>query len=241
MLRYIDSEKMGRSVHEWLDSHHHFSFARYYDPSNMQFGDLRVLNDDLVKPRSGFDTHPHKNMEVLSYVVRGELTHADSMGNRSSLTRGQVQYMSAGTGIFHSEYNDHNSEMLRFLQIWILPDRNGHEPNYGDWKFDVEERRDRWLPIAAGIHNADNGAPIRIHADIYAYATILTKDADLEFIVSQGRQAYMVLIEGAVEIGADAGAIRLSERDALEITEQTIHIHALADSHIFLIEMAKSA
>jgi redox-sensitive bicupin YhaK (pirin superfamily) len=151
--------------------------------------------------------------------------------------------MSAGTGIFHSEYNNHESEMLRFLQIWILPDRNGHEPNYGDWKFGVEERVDRWLPIAAGVHNADNGAPIRIHADIYAYATILDKDAELEFIVSQGRQAYMVLIEGAAEVGADAdaGVIRLSERDALEITEQTIHIRALADSHIFLIEMAKSS
>jgi redox-sensitive bicupin YhaK (pirin superfamily) len=237
MLRYIDSEKMGRSVHAWLDSRHHFSFAEYYNPANMQFGDLRVLNDDLVKPGGGFDMHPHKNMEVLSYVVRGELTHEDSMGNRSSLTRGQVQYMSAGTGVFHSEYNERDDEPLRFLQIWILPDRNGYAPNYGDCRFALEDRIDRWLPIAAGAENADNGAPIRVHADVYAFAAILTQGSELEFIVSQGRQAYMVLIEGAAEVG-DIG---LAACDALEIAEETIVLRAARGAHVFLIEMAKSA
>jgi redox-sensitive bicupin YhaK (pirin superfamily) len=237
MLRYIDSEKMGRSVHLWLDSRHHFSFAEYYNPDNMQFGDLRVLNDDLVNPGRGFDIHPHKNMEVLSYVVNGELTHEDSMGNRSSLTRGQVQYMSAGTGIFHSEYNNRDDETLRFLQIWILPDRNGYEPNYGEYRFGLEERMNRWLPIAAGVNNADNGAPIRIHADIYAFASILTRDSDLEFVVSRNRQAYMVLIEGEVTVNG----LRLSACDALEITEETINLRAASDAHILLIEMAKSA
>jgi redox-sensitive bicupin YhaK (pirin superfamily) len=236
MLRHIHSEKMGRSVHDWLDSRHHFSFAEYYNPANMQFGDLRVLNDDLVKPGRGFDMHPHKNMEVLSYVVRGELTHGDSMGNRSSLTRGQVQYMSAGTGVFHSEYNNSADETLRFLQIWILPDKSGCAPNYGEYRFALEDRLNRWLPLVAGENNADNGAPIRIHADVYAYATILTQGGDLEFIVSQNRQAYMVLIEGAVEVNG----LRLSARDALEITEETIHLRADADAHILLIEMAKS-
>ncbi|MDR2296481.1 MAG: pirin family protein [Clostridiales Family XIII bacterium] len=237
MLRYIDGKKLGRSVHAWLDSRHHFSFAEYYNPANMQFGDLRVLNDDLVRPGKGFDTHPHKNMEVLSYVVRGELTHEDSMGNRSSLTRGQVQYMSAGTGIFHSEYNNRADEPLRFLQIWILPDRNGYAPCYGEYRFALEERMNRWLPIAAGANNADNGSPIRIHADVYAFATILTQGGDLEFIVSRNRQAYMVLIEGAVRVGE----LSLFACDALEITEQTIRLHALENAHILLIEMAKSA
>ncbi|MDR2088257.1 MAG: pirin family protein [Clostridiales Family XIII bacterium] len=237
MLRYIDSKKMGRSVHAWLDSRHHFSFAEYYDPSNMQFGDLRVLNDDLVKPGRGFDMHPHKNMEVLSYVVDGELTHADSMGNRSSLTRGQVQYMSAGTGIFHSEYNNRYDETLRFLQIWILPNRNGYAPNYGEHRFALEDRVNRWLPIAAGADNADNGAPIRIHADIYAFAAILTQGSELEFIVSQNRQAYMVLIEGEAEVNG----LRLSACDALEITEETIRLRADREAHALLIEMAKSA
>jgi redox-sensitive bicupin YhaK (pirin superfamily) len=236
MLHHIPSDQMGRSLHEWLDSRHHFSFAEYYNPDNMQFGDLRVLNDDWVKPGSGFDAHPHKNMEIISYVVRGELTHTDSMGNKSSLTRGQVQYMSAGTGVVHSEYNRSKDEPLRFLQIWILPDQNGCEPNYGDWRFGLEERVNRWLPIAAGANNADNGSPIRVHADIYAYAAILTEGADLEFIVSPGRQAYMVLAEGE----ADVEGIRLSACDALEITEQTVNIRAVSEAHIFLIEMAKS-
>jgi redox-sensitive bicupin YhaK (pirin superfamily) len=235
MLRYIDGENLGRNIYEGIDSRHHFSFAEYYNPSNMQFGDLRVLNDDLVKPGAGFDMHPHKNMEVLSYVVSGELTHEDSMGNKRGLTRGQVQYMSAGTGVFHSEYNK-SDEMLRFLQIWILPDKNGHEPNYGDWRFGVEERINRWLPVAVGADNADNGAPIKIHADVYAFASILEKDKTLEFIVSQNRQAYLALIEGKIEIEDT----ELSAGDALEITEQGIYIRACEDAHMFLVEMAKS-
>jgi redox-sensitive bicupin YhaK (pirin superfamily) len=236
MLRYINGEKMGRNIYDGIDSRHHFSFAEYYNPSNMQFGDLRVLNDDLVRPGAGFDIHPHKNMEVLSYVVSGELTHEDSMGNKSGLTRGQVQYMSAGTGIFHSEYNNSKDETLRFLQIWILPDRNGHAPNYGDCRFGVEERKNRWLSVASGADNADNGAPIKVHADIYAFASILERDRILEFIVSQNRQAYMALIEGEAEVCG----INLSAGDALEITEQGIYIRAAEDAHMFLIEMAKS-
>lgn len=105
MIKFIDSKKMGRGKHDWLDSHFHFSFADYYNPQNMQFGVLRVINDDLVKPNTGFDTHPHKNMEIISYVVDGELSHSDSMNNQHTLTRGQVQYMSAGTGVLHSEHN----------------------------------------------------------------------------------------------------------------------------------------
>jgi redox-sensitive bicupin YhaK (pirin superfamily) len=105
MLHYIDHTKMGRGVHGWLDSHFHFSFAEYYNPENIQFGILRVINDDMVESQMGFDTHPHENMEIISYVVDGELTHGDSMGNKQTLTRGQVQYMSAGTGVLHSEYN----------------------------------------------------------------------------------------------------------------------------------------
>ena len=136
MLRYIDHTKMGRGIHGWLDSHFHFSFAEYYNPQNIQFGVLRVVNDDMVQPGTGFDTHPHQNMEILSYVVQGELTHADNMGNEQTLTRGQVQYMSAGTGVLHSEYNM-GKDLLRFLQIWILPDASGYQPNYGDYRLSL--------------------------------------------------------------------------------------------------------
>lgn len=122
MLRKIESKNMGSINMDWLKSIFHFSFAQYYNPDNMNFGVLRVINDDLIKANTGFDTHPHKDMEIISYVVRGQLTHGDSMGNENTLNRGHVQYMSAGTGVYHSEHNL-GEKTLRLLQIWILPDR----------------------------------------------------------------------------------------------------------------------
>jgi redox-sensitive bicupin YhaK (pirin superfamily) len=234
MLRYIDHGKMGRGIHGWLDSHFHFSFADYYNPKNMQFGILRVLNDDMVEPGTGFDTHPHENMEIISYVVDGELTHGDSMGNKQTLTRGQVQYMSAGTGVLHSEYNL-GKEGLRFLQIWILPDKEGYKPNYGDYRFKFEDRRDTWLPIASSTENEKSNAPIRIHSDINAYAAMVSKGKDLDFEVAKNRQAYLVLIEG----NAKVNNVELSMRDAIEITEENIILHAGSDAHALIIEMAK--
>lgn len=234
MLRHIDSSQLARSFHGWLDSRFHFSFAEYYNPENIHFGVLRVVNDDLVQPGTGFDTHPHRDMEILSYVVDGELSHADSMSNKQTLTRGQVQYMSAGTGVLHSEHN-WNTDMLRFLQIWILPDQNGHKPNYGDFRFKMEDRINKWMPIASGVDNALSEAPIRIHADINAYATLLTEGNTTQFKVAKGRQAYLVCIEGA----ADINGIAVAARDAMEIVEEDITITAKDNAHILVIEMAK--
>jgi redox-sensitive bicupin YhaK (pirin superfamily) len=251
-MRYIDSNEMGRGLHDWLDSRHHFSFAEYYNPDNMNFGVLRVFNDDLVKPGTGFETHPHRDMEIISYVVDGELTHRDSMGNEHTLTRGQVQYMSAGTGVLHSEFNL-GSELLRFLQIWILPDGRGFEPNYGDHRFDWDERVGRWLPVAAHV-NADKSAsglgeagkaPIRIHADVNMYATFIPEGGSIDFEAGEGRQAYLVLIEGAADVYSTVGSvaglgIMMKQRDAMEITEEGISICAMDDSHLIAIEMKKA-
>jgi len=234
MLRYIDHTQMGRGQHGWLDSYFHFSFAEYCNPENIHFGVLRVLNDDQVKQGTGFDTHPHADMEIISYVVNGELTHKDSMGNERTLTRGQVQYMSAGTGVLHSEYN-HGKDLLRFLQIWILPDRKGYAPNYGDYRFKLEDRHNRWLPIAAGYENLESKAPIKIHADIAMYASILSAGQSLDFQVARGRQAYLVLIEGKAAINNS----RLQMRDALEITGEDILVQAEGESHLIVIEMEK--
>ncbi|MDR1960969.1 MAG: pirin family protein [Gracilibacteraceae bacterium] len=233
MLKYIDHTKMGRGKHGWLDSHFHFSFAEYYNPANIQFGALRVVNDDIVQAGKGFDTHPHKNMEIISYVVNGELTHADSMKNRSALMRGQVQYMSAGTGVTHSEYNS-GDKPLRFLQIWILPDKNGYAPSYGDHRFAWEDRLDKWLPIASG--NPASSAPIKIHADVNVYAAQITRGGELAFETRPGRQTYLVLIEGAAQIGGHV----LAERDAMEITEQDITVSATDTAHVIALEMAKA-
>ena len=234
MLKYIDSKKMGRGKHGWLDSHFHFSFADYYNPQNIRFGALRVMNDDMVQPGTGFDTHPHKNMEIISYVVDGELTHGDSMGNEHTLTRGQAQYMSAGTGVYHSEYNN-GSDLLRFLQIWILPDADGYRPAYGDHRFKLEDRCDKWLPIAAKYGDEKSDAPIRVHADINMYASIVAKGGELCFEVGPGRQAYMVLIEGEAEVNN----VHLNMRDAVEIVEENVTVKALDTAHVLIIEMAK--
>lgn len=234
MIRMIDHKKMGRSRLGWLDSHFHFSFAEYYNPDNIQFGILRVINDDQIEPHTGFDTHPHRDMEIITYVVDGQLTHADSMDNQRILTRGQVQYMSAGTGITHSEHN-RGDELLRLLQIWILPDRRGHTPNYGDVLFPWEDREGKWLHMVSGSGISDNPVPIRIHADMNIYATSLTGGQTETFDVKPGRQAYLVLIEGE----ADIAGHRLTARDALEITEESITISPKQDAHVLLLEMAK--
>jgi redox-sensitive bicupin YhaK (pirin superfamily) len=234
MLRSIESGSLGRGQHGWLDSHFHFSFAEYYNPENINFGALRVWNDDIVLPGTGFDTHPHRDMEIISYVIEGELSHADSMGNEQTLERGQVQYMSAGTGITHSEYN-HGKEPLRFFQIWIFADANGHTPNYGDHRFKWEDRIDQWMPIATGLDNTESFAPIKIHQDINAYATYLTAGKSLPFGVGIGRQAYLVVAEGKARVDG----IGLHARDAIEITEQGVVIEAEENAHIVIIEMAK--
>ncbi|MDR3321692.1 MAG: pirin family protein [Synergistaceae bacterium] len=233
MQRHIESKKMGHGKHAWLDSTHHFSFADYYNPDNIQFGVLRVLNDDIVAPGTGFGTHPHRDMEIISYVINGELTHEDSMKNKRTLSRGQVQYMSAGTGVTHSEYNL-GGETLRFLQIWIFPDKKGCAPNYGDHKFAWADRENKWLLLADG--KQDSGAPIHVHADIGAYAAELSKGGEIALKVAGGRQAYLVLIEGAAEIGK----FSLSAKDAMEIIEEDVTIKAAETSHILVIQMEKT-
>ncbi|MDR2232690.1 MAG: pirin family protein [Tannerella sp.] len=236
MIKYIDSKKMGRGRHGWLDSHFHFSFAEYFNPDNIRFGVLRVINDDTIQAGEGFDTHPHRDMEIISYVIRGELSHRDSMGNAHTITRGQSQYMSAGTGVTHSEYN-HGADELRLAQIWILPDRKGYKPNYGDYRFQWEDRLDKWLPIATSYENTSNAAPIKIHADINMYAAMLSRGKQLEFPVRIDRQAYMVLLEG----DATVNNIRMNMRDALETVGEDIVITADEASHLLIIEMALEA
>lgn len=232
MLRKMDSKTMGYSNHGWLRSKFHFSFAEYYNPENIQFGVLRVINDDLINPQTGFGTHPHKNMEIISYVVNGELTHGDNMGNKNTITRGQVQYMSAGTGVLHSEHNL-GEDTSRFLQIWILPDKYGHTPAYGDFRFNWDDRKDNWLHMVSRL---DGDAPIKINQDANIYSLELQQGKEISFPVSVGRQAYLVQIEGTSLING----IELSDRDGLEVVEEDMTIRAEKTSHILLIEMKKA-
>jgi quercetin 2,3-dioxygenase len=231
MLRKIDSKNMGRSNHGWLKSVFHFSFAEYFNPDNINFGVLRVINDDLIASHTGFDLHPHADMEIISYVVDGELTHGDSMGNRNTISRGHVQYMSAGTGVYHSEHNL-GDNLARFLQIWIFPDRKGYAPNYGDYQFQWEDRKNKWLHMVSGI---EGDAPIKIHQDANVYSLELDENKEIAFPLEKGRQAYLVQIEGSSSIQT----IDLGTRDAVEIVEENVHIHAKETSHFLLIEMEK--
>lgn len=231
MIKKIENKNMGRSNLGWLQSIFHFSFAEYYNPKNMNFGSLRVVNDDLVKSNTGFPTHPHKDMEIVSYVVKGDLTHGDSMGNENTLTRGQVQYMSAGTGVYHSEYNL-GDNTLRFLQIWILPDNTGYKPNYGDYRFTWEERKNKWLHM---VSSKSGNAPIKINQDFNIYSIELDSNEEINFPVNKGRQAYILQVEGSSSINE----ILLNERDAAEVIEENIYIKAKNTSHILVLEMKK--
>lgn len=223
---------MGKSNYGWLHGNFHFSFAEYFNPLNINFGVLRVLNHETIEAESGFDTHPHKDMEIITYIEKGELTHGDSMGNSSVLTRGQMQYMSAGTGVNHSEFNKSN-EKLKLLQIWIIPDKSGYEPNYGEFKFNWEERINNLMHM---VSSYEGDAPIKIHQDINMYTTYLEKGKELSFDVNKGRQLYLVQIEGESTINE----INLKEEDALEVIEENIKIKADKDSHFILIEMKKN-
>lgn len=229
MLRKVDHNEMGRSNLGWLNSTFHFSFAQYYNPKNINFGVLRVINDDLIAPKTGFDTHPHRDMEIISYVVDGELTHGDSMGNQKTVSRGHVQYMSAGTGVLHSEHN-HGDNVLRLLQIWVFPDQQGYTPNYGDYRFDWDDRHNNWLHM---VSSKEGNAPIKVNQDVNFYSLELEKEQEINFPVKEGRQAYLVQIEGA----SDINEISLVDRDALEIVEEDIQIKATETSHFLLIEM----
>ena len=148
MINIYRKKEHGTSELGWLHSLFHFSFAEYYNPNRMKFGVLRVLNDDLIEPGTGFDLHPHKDMEIISYVIDGVLTHADNMGNKRAVTRGNIQYMSAGTGVYHSEHN-RGKEVARLLQLWIFPDKKNHIPNYGDHDFAWDSRKNKFLHMVS--------------------------------------------------------------------------------------------
>lgn len=233
MLRKMDHNNMGRSNLGWLQSIFHFSFAEYYNPQNINFGVLRVINDDLIAAGTGFDTHPHRDMEIVSYVVEGELTHADSMGNSQTVSRGHVQYMSAGTGVLHSEHN-RGDNPLRLLQIWIFPDQRGYQPTYGDFRFNWEDRHNQWLHM---VSSTEGDAPVKVNQDVNFYSLELEKGKEISFPVKEGRQAYLVQVEGQSEINS----ISLDTRDGLEIVEEDIQIKATETAHFLVVEMEKMA
>eukprot|EP00633_Aureoumbra_lagunensis_P001574 CAMPEP_0197288812 /NCGR_PEP_ID=MMETSP0890-20130614/5983_1 /TAXON_ID=44058 ORGANISM="Aureoumbra lagunensis, Strain CCMP1510" /NCGR_SAMPLE_ID=MMETSP0890 /ASSEMBLY_ACC=CAM_ASM_000533 /LENGTH=284 /DNA_ID=CAMNT_0042759799 /DNA_START=746 /DNA_END=1600 /DNA_ORIENTATION=- len=225
----------------WLKSRFHFSFAEYGD-GPQQFGVLRVQNDDLVQPKRMFGTHPHSNMEIITYVVEGDLTHKDSRGNEETLGPGSIQFMSAGTGIRHSEGNP-NEKPLRFIQSWITPRRMNLTPNYGSARGEVCSRRDQWTRVAADWEDKtadDEKIAVRIHQDCNVWATETTKELDFE--LAQGRQAYLLCVDGAVDISSQDEAKSLERHDAAELYGPLkLHFTPKTDNaHMLMFEMASS-
>lgn len=234
MLKKLPKENMGTSNLGWLESRFHFSFAEYRNPKNINFGVLRVLNDDIIHPQSGFDFHPHQNMEIISYVIDGEITHKDSMGNEETLKRGEVQYLSAGDGIYHSEHNLHKNKDLRLLQIWILPPKQSLDRLYGSHKFKKEQRHNKLLNI---VSSQNSTAEIKIYQDVNIYVSELDENEKITFYINKNRQVYFVQIEGLSKING----IELSNGDAIEIVnESQIIIEAKSTSHFLFIEMKET-
>jgi redox-sensitive bicupin YhaK (pirin superfamily) len=223
---------LGGADHGWLKARHHFSFADYYDPSRMNWGRLRVWNDDEIAPNSGFPPHPHADMEIITYVREGAITHKDSLGNEGRTEAGDVQVMSAGSGIRHSEYNLEPST-TRIFQIWIQPTRQGAAPTWGARPFPKTDRAGRFVTLASGLADDDEALPIRTDARV-AGATLKAGETT-EYPLGVGRHAYLVLAAGAVEVNG----VRLDARDGAAVRdEQVLRITALEDAEVVLVDAA---
>lgn len=233
MIELRPYAQLGGAHHGWLDARHHFSFAEYYDPARMHWGHLRVWNDDIIAPRSGFPAHPHRDMEIITYVRTGAITHTDSLGNKGRTEAGDVQVMSAGTGIVHSEYNMEDEE-VRLFQIWILPEEKGLAPTWGTRQFPRGERAGHFVTLASGRPD-DGDDVLRIRANARLVAATLNSGQTAEYHIEPGRKVYMVLARGAIEVNG----VVANTGDGLAIRdEQILRVSANEDSEIVLVDVA---
>ena len=200
MLDIIRSDDRGAADHGWLKARHTFSFAGYHNPGRMHFGELRVINEDRVEPGRGFDTHPHSDMEIVTYIIDGALEHKDSMGNGSIIRAGDVQRMSAGTGVLHSEFNPSQDEQVHLLQIWIFPEKNGLQPGYEQLHFDRDDKLNRWRLI--GSRDGSDGS-VTIHQDVALYATVLEAGKLLGYRIEDGRKAFLQIVKGTAAVNGE--------------------------------------
>ena len=197
MISTRHRSERGHANHGWLDTYHTFSFDTYYDPRYMGFRSLRVINDDRVSAGRGFPTHPHRDMEIITYILDGALEHRDSMGTGSIIRPGEAQRMSAGTGVTHSEFNPSKTEPVHLLQIWILPEAEGIKPSYEQKQFDRDKMRDNWLLIAS--RDASAGA-VKIHQDVKLFVTVLDDGQSLEYQLAPGRYAWLQIARGKMQV-----------------------------------------
>lgn len=230
MIRIHDRDIRGITKTGWLDSKHTFSFGHFMDPSRMGFRSLRVINDDHVIPGAGFDTHPHRNMEIVTYVLKGELEHKDSLGTGSVIRPGDIQRMSAGSGIYHSEFNPSNDNGVHLLQIWILPEKQGLEPSYEQKR--IEKKKGAFTLV--GDRHGTDGA-ITIHQDIRMLVADLADGQETAYTFEKGRGGFLHVAAGQITLNGEV----LKEGDGAEISDvETLSIAAQADSELLLFDMA---
>ena len=232
MIVLRKSADRGYFDYGWLKTYHTFSFADYFDREHMSFGSLRVINEDFVQAGKGFGTHPHRDMEIITYILEGQLAHKDSMGNGSTIQRGDVQRMSAGTGVTHSEFNASQDETAHLLQIWILPKYTGLQPSYEQKYFDVKEKQDR-LCLVASPDGRDGS--VTIHQDALMYAGILSNGRKLDHSLASGRRAYAHVARGALKVNGES----LKVGDGAKITEENkIAFAAMENTELLLFDLA---
>ena len=233
MIKIIKSSEHYRNKADWLDTTHHFSFGEYFDPEKMNFGPLRVFNDDTIKPGTGFDFHQHHDMEIITYVIEGELEHKDNQGNHGVIYPGEVQRMTAGSGIMHSEYNHSTKNPLRLLQMWIFANKKGLSPSWEQEKFPKEDRLNKLLPVVIP-ENSKNGKALHIHQDAFFHVSSLTAGSEINHKLESHRKSYVFVIDGEIQLNHNM----MYSRDAAMVEKENLpSIHAVKPTELILIDL----
>ena len=233
MIKIARADEHYRNKIDWLDTSHHFSFGEYFDAGKMNFGPLRVFNDDIISPGKGFDFHQHADMEIVTYVIDGTLEHKDSLGNIGTVEVGEVQRMSAGTGIMHSEYNHSKTDFLRLLQVWVFPAKKNLTPSWEQKKFSKKESANKLLLVVAPDDTMTEKS-LHMHQDVYFFVSSLSEGAKIERKLDLSRKAYLFVIDGKIELNGNI----MKTRDAARIeNERNLSIEARTQSELLLIDL----
>ena len=233
MISVIKSSEHYHNEEDWLSTYWHFSFAHYQDPQKLNFGPLRVFNDDIIQPGTGFDLHPHRDMEIITYVIDGELEHKDNQGNHGVIQAGEVQRMTAGSGILHSEHNHSKEKPLRLLQMWIFANRRSLDPSWEQRRFDKAARSDKLLPVIVP-ENEKDGQALHIHQDTRIYISSLSPGSKVEHNIAKHRKVYVFVIEGSVKLNKTA----METRDAAKIeNESRLTIRAEGPTELIFLDL----
>lgn len=228
MIEIRRSQEHFHSSAGWLSSFHHFSFDQYYDPSNTHYGLVRVFNEDVIQPASGFPLHPHRDMEIVTYVLSGELMHEDSMGNKGLIHAGEVQRMSAGTGVLHAEFNASKTNPVHLLQMWVFPHEEDLTPSWEQKKFSNAEKTNQWCTL---VSSHKKGNALTIHTDAELHVSILKKGHTLTYAPKPGRKQYFFVIDGKVKLNH----MPLEQRDAARVSdEHELKVEALEHAHVLM-------